>query len=591
MTRISTTMIRNTVIAFVAILSLGFAACSSPITSLKGSVPFSGTTGALSISIGEPSSRTLLPSISMTPVSYDVSGTGPSGATFSQSSAAASVQIPNLIPGAWNVTANAKNASSQVIASGTVAATITAGTIGAVAITVSPLSGNGTLALSVTFPAASVTAPSIAASLIPQTGSSIPLTFTMGSGTASCTNAAIPNGYYTLSLRLLDSGILTMGAVEVVRIAQGVTTSGTYAFTQLNKATASISVSLTPVMNDPLTVTISGGSSSLTVGANMTVTAGVTGYTGNVVYVYYINGVAVGTGTTASPSYTFGSNLAVGAYRLDVSAFSADGSKGGSISFPFAVATTAAPVVTGYVGPPTASQVGPRVAMTSATGGNLAAGTYSGKSFTTMVTLASTSTFSFTDCEFLQGFDVQYSPGASTRTVKLDHCRSYSGIYYEDGAQKNWTITWCDLRGNTQALRPKGVTIYDNVTPTPFVVEDSILSISSLGTPAAHVEAMQSLGGNNMRFTRVRFITLGPYTDGVTGQTAAMNNTGGDTLFDECEFLTANAFYYTVYSNGANVLFHNCHIAPGLAGYLYPSSVTMATFQGCTDLVSGAAIN
>jgi hypothetical protein len=245
-------------------------------------------------------------------------------------------------------------------------------------------------------------------------------------------------------------------------------------------------------------------------------------------------------------------------------------------------------------GPPSASQVGPRSLTTAASGNALAPGSYSQQSFTTSVSFASAvGTYAFTDCEFTQGFDVVFGGSSVSREITLEHCRIQGGLYFEDGGQKNWTIRWCDLLGQNQAIRPKGITIYDTVSPTPFVVEDSIVEISGQGTPTAHCEAMQSLGGNQMRFTRVRFITPGPYVDGSTGQTASVNHCGGDTIFESCEFLSTAAFYYTVYSVGNNVQFQNCRFGKGIAGYLYPNpdpQVPQPTFTGCSDYGSGTSL-
>ena len=55
--------------------------------------------------------------------------------------------------------------------------------------------------------------------------------------------------------------------------------------------------------------------------------------TGNVIYTWYINGESRAIGD----SYTLGSDLAVGTYRLDVTAFTADGSRAGSATHTFTV--------------------------------------------------------------------------------------------------------------------------------------------------------------------------------------------------------------------------------------------------------------
>ncbi|KKL76794.1 hypothetical protein LCGC14_2041320, partial [marine sediment metagenome] len=175
---------------------------------------------------------------------------------------------------------------------------------------------------------------SISAELVPETGSSIPLTFNIDPpGTATYTGSDIPTGYYTLVVQLIDSGVLTMGAVEVVRVVDGQTTSGTFEFYDINQLEGSIQVNITPVMNDPIAVTMSGQIAEFGAGGFMTVEASVPPETGNVTYVWYINGNALATGA----SYTTPSDLFVGVYRLDVVAFTADGSRAGSATHTFRV--------------------------------------------------------------------------------------------------------------------------------------------------------------------------------------------------------------------------------------------------------------
>ncbi len=86
-------------------------------------------------------------------------------------------------------------------------------------------------------------------------------------------------------------------------------------------------------MNDPITVTMSGQVAEIEAGGSMTADASVPPETGNVVYVWYINGDAVATGA----SYTTAADLNVGVYRLDVVAFTPDASRAGSTTHTFNV--------------------------------------------------------------------------------------------------------------------------------------------------------------------------------------------------------------------------------------------------------------
>ena len=247
---------------------------------------------------------------------------------------------------------------------------------------------------------------------------------------------------------------------------------------------------------------------------------------------------------------------------------------------------------TGYA--PEDSDVGPRYTLTSRDGGKLEAGIYDCQEFTAQVELSSkTGAYVFNDCSFDGGIKTVDGRGVTNRPVLLDHCimGNKTGLYFEYGGQTNWTLKWCKIVGDRKAFRPSGATGQsDMTTPTPCTVEDSIFTITITGTPSNHVDTMQSLGGNSLTFTRVRFVTPGPYIKGTTGQTSSVNNGSSDTTFTSCEFLEEGAFYYTVYSNGTNVHFDNCRIIKGLAGYLYPDSTIMPTLTGCTDYTTGADV-
>ena len=287
----------------------------------------------LVLSIDSPfQAKTLLPDVDMTPVDYDISGTGPGSATFSFTSALPPVMASNLEPGVWNIAVNAKNAAGSVIAMGEQYITLYPGQSSTLNITVSPVEGYGTVDLTMNWSPDDTWDPSITAQLVPDTGSPIDLEFVIpAEGTATFTGSDIPTGYHTLVVQLLDGGTLSMGAVEVVRVIDGQTTSGTFDFYDINLAEASIQVNITPVMNDPISVTMSGQIDEFGVGGFMTVEASVPPETGNVTYVWYINGDALATGA----SYTTPSDLIVGVYRLDVISFTADGSRAGSATVTF----------------------------------------------------------------------------------------------------------------------------------------------------------------------------------------------------------------------------------------------------------------
>jgi len=322
-------------LAAIAVLSIGSSGCSLYLLqNLDGAVGTGGETGELTVTINSAGVKTLLPPISMTPASYTVSGTNGTGGNFQENTAGSSVTIPNLSFGTWTVTVDALNDIGTIIGRGQDSVAVDAGQTSTVNIIVVELEGYGTLDLTLSWPGADTQNPSVQAQLTPAAGSAINLNFTISApGNAVCTQADIPKGYYTLELQLLDNGIVVTGAVEIVRIVKDQTTTGQFEFTEINTPGGGVAVDITPEIHDPIEVTLSGQVDTLDLGSSMTVTASVPPDTGDVAYSWYINGQSKASGS----SYTLGTDLPEGTYRLDVTVISTDGSRAGSASHSFQV--------------------------------------------------------------------------------------------------------------------------------------------------------------------------------------------------------------------------------------------------------------
>jgi hypothetical protein len=340
--------LRGLCAAFLSFAALTLSGCLPPALEWAANQIGTGDDGqggtgpaTLLVNFDSQLGYTLVPAIDMTPASYAITGRGPSGANFLRTTTGSGpVAIQDLEAGAWSVTVEASNAAATVIGNGTAQATLKAGSQSSADVHVKPLSGYGTLQLNVSWPAAQVATASVTAQLVPAAGATRTLTFTLGSGTATCSTTNIPTGYHTLSLQVLDGGVLVAGAIEIVRIVKDQTTGGTFAFTQVNPAPANMQVSITPEMDTPLTLTLSGQKASVVEGTGFTVQGSVPGVTGNVVYTWYLNG---GFRTTGA-SFAVPANLTAGSYRIDVTAFTADGLRAGSANSSFTV--TAAPAST-----------------------------------------------------------------------------------------------------------------------------------------------------------------------------------------------------------------------------------------------------
>lgn len=216
---------------------------------------------------------------------------------------------------------------------------------------------------------------------------------------------------------------------------------------------------------------------------------------------------------------------------------------------------------------------------------NVGPGTYTNQRFTSTVTLqGSSGTWNFTNCEFAGGIATVFG---LTRTVNMTQCKCGT-IYFEDGGQKGWTISQSWFYGENQGIRPKGYTYFDFTTSTTFSMTDCYIEASPHVMPS-HGEAMQTLGGKNMTFTRCVFRTVGPYNG---TQTASVNHAGSTCLFQDCTFLDQGASYYTVYSQGNDNRFISCSFAAnGGNPPFYPMpNGNRALIQDCIFL-DGSAVN
>ena len=141
--------------AFLVVLLLG---CPNPADLVKS--------GSLTVSIGDHvTARTLLPGVSMVVASFTVNGSGPNGASFSASTSSGSATFTSLAFGTWSVTVNAFNPDGTLIGQGSGSAVVQTGQTTPLVITVTPLAGNGTLTVSVSWPQEQVQHPAISAFL------------------------------------------------------------------------------------------------------------------------------------------------------------------------------------------------------------------------------------------------------------------------------------------------------------------------------------------------------------------------------------------------------------------------------------------
>ena len=271
--------------------------------------PSKKDTGSIRVLITEKlsASKSLLPSLDMTPASYTIKGYGPAGASFTQKVTGTSATISNLVAGAWSIIVEAYNgdASPTLIGSGTGTVAVTAGKTESLEITVIPLSGDGSLSLTVSWPSGVLSSgPSIEASLTPTTGGSAQsLSFTIIADNSASYSSDFIAGYYTLSLCLKDGGVVVGGKTDSVRIIAGQTTTGSYTFSSVNNpgTISGVSLTITPSLADPYLVSITGGESTIMTGTTLNLTASVSNADASeeIEYAWYVNGVDQGVSSSS----------------------------------------------------------------------------------------------------------------------------------------------------------------------------------------------------------------------------------------------------------------------------------------------------
>lgn len=271
---------------------------------------------------GDFLAKTLKPAISMDVVDWLISGAGPGGRTFGPQAYSineTAISIVELYAGSWDFTVEARNASAEVIGRGTKNVAIHSSQTTSTAITVVPLTGNGTLSLNLSWPASSLSDGNFVATLTDSSETPHVLSGTLdyGNGTASYSGQWAA-GYYDLVLQLFDGENLVWGTYEAVRIVEAQTTSASIELstTDLNPAkNGTLGLLVTNDMQNPFDVTLSGVTTNLTAGSSMQVDAQVAP-AGTYAYQWFLNGTAVSNAT--SVTFTLGSDLGLGNYNLAV---------------------------------------------------------------------------------------------------------------------------------------------------------------------------------------------------------------------------------------------------------------------------------
>ncbi|MFA5851233.1 MAG: hypothetical protein WC820_00900 [Spirochaetales bacterium] len=302
---------------------------SSLILSCNQLLNPSGSTGKLTISLSNAiNAKTLTPPISMEVSSYSITGTGPGGSAFTESFATNVLVKNSLLLGEWTIVVDAFNDAGIRIGTGETIVQVVSGET-STSIIVKPVTGTGSLDLTINWLETQIVSPSLNATLLSSNGNTQSLNFIISGSSANYSSATLENGYYTLAFTLNDNGVVKAGAVDVVRIVAGQTTSGIYECKNTGEIGGQLAVTVTTDMIPPLEFGAMNIALSQIVGDIQHLSASIANYSGEVVYSWYVNGVFQAFGQ----NYDFGAGLSIGYYRVDVVARSIDGTRAGSTTY------------------------------------------------------------------------------------------------------------------------------------------------------------------------------------------------------------------------------------------------------------------
>lgn len=227
--------------------------------------------------------RTLTPDLDLEVTSYDISGSGPGGVSFSVTGINVDTHTETaLVPGAWTVVATGKNAGGiAIVRSPEMPVTIVAGQTASVSLDCVPMAGEGSFSLSLTWPENIIGTASLEGRLVPDSfeGDAIPLSFTVNGRTASCEVPELQNGYYMLSIKLKDasrSNYLAWAWNESVLVYKDNETSVVWTLEVGDvdlPESGGVTLRLSSDSRMPIAITLSGTVEELPVGQFFTVTA------------------------------------------------------------------------------------------------------------------------------------------------------------------------------------------------------------------------------------------------------------------------------------------------------------------------------
>jgi len=206
---------------------VSIVSCRSPLNS------FPDEPGSLLLNVDPNKSIGV---VSLEPVTYIFSGTGPDNDFFSMELSEPATTVEGLTAGEWNIRIDGLDENQIVILTGESILDIAPYGETQVNIALHPLEGTGSVSFSLEWNAEQTVSPSAVVTFIDIEGTDTSQSFiisTPGLGTSTVTG--LPTGNYYVTVQLFDSGILAMGSAWTVRILNGITIEISAMFEDLNK--------------------------------------------------------------------------------------------------------------------------------------------------------------------------------------------------------------------------------------------------------------------------------------------------------------------------------------------------------------------
>lgn len=281
--------------------------------------------GSLSLTIKSVlSAKTIEPDLDMSISRYQIYGTGPNGKTFNQSVSESQTTVAiDLVVGQWSINVDAYNNSDIKIAEGTATVTITPGNNN-LALTIRPLTGEGTLKLDLAWTEGALSNPLVKSSLTSKNGVK-DLTFTIADTKAAASYTGTEKaGYHILIVKLLQDNILKWGMMEAVRI---ITDQTSYQRYDIEIIEGNVTMTISPDLQNPILVSFNTEEVTLKYGEDVTINATTSQPVDS--YQWYLDGDPL-TGQTSS-TINIGNALALGKHRLDLLVMKGDIYSSGSV--------------------------------------------------------------------------------------------------------------------------------------------------------------------------------------------------------------------------------------------------------------------